>query len=132
MILIFVIILCTREVLRYFYKNLSQSEHLHTFQHTAHIPTYMVFYNTISLQNWHLGSKSWREFFTRGGSIIKHGRRTTGQQCCEIQEIFSELWKYYAKKLTLFLCVSLFKKYCKYGSTRPARICYYLLYVYSL
>ena len=37
-------------------------------------------------------------------------------KCCEIQEIFSELWKYTTyvckKKLTLFLCVSLFFKQC--------------------
>ena len=48
-------------------------------------------------------------------------------KCCEIQEIFSELWKYTTyvckKKLTLFLCVSLFFKQCivvKVWSTHKA------------
>ena len=49
---------------RYFYENLSQPS-----IHTAHIPLWF-FYNTISLQNWHLGSKSWREFFTSKSTMF--------------------------------------------------------------
>ena len=72
-------------------------------QHTSHKYLYgfLQHYFSTKLTPWikimeRILHKRRREYYQA------HGLRTG--QCCEIQEIFSELWEYvlYAKKLTLF------------------------------